>query len=122
MLSVSHLQWSPRHGDQDTGTLEESKNKHGNDDQAVDELVELEVWIVVDHPLVLLLRVEGGAPRDVGPPLLLQPVTVVHPDLKPDGSGQPEEDEETDGEEEEKLDWVGRAMVQVLQKRSPALV
>ena len=85
-------------------------------------MIELQAGVVVDHPLELLLRVEGGGPCGVGPPLLLEAVTVVDPDLKPDGSGQAEEDEETDGEEEEKLDWVGGTMVQVLQKSSPALV
>ena len=63
-------------------------------------MVEFEVGVVVDHPLELLLRVEAGGPCGVDPPLLLEAVTVVHPDLKPDGSGQAEEDEETDGEED----------------------
>ena len=117
-----HLQRSPGHGDQDTSALKETENEHSNDDQAVDELVELQVGVVVDHPLELLLRVEAGGPRGVGPPQLLEAVTVVDPDLQPDGSGEAEEDEETDGEKEEELDGVGGAVVQVLQKGAPALV
>ena len=121
-LQRNHLQRSPGQGDQDARALEETKHEHSNDDQTIDQLIELEVGVVIDHPFELLVSVEGGGPGGVGPPRLLQAVAIVDPDLKPDRGGQPEDDEETDGEEEEQLDWVGGAVVQVLHQSSPALV
>ena len=49
-----YLERSPSEGDEDAGSFEEAKDKHGHNDETIDQLVEAKPWIIVDNPFELL--------------------------------------------------------------------